>query len=170
MKMSNKMHNQAIKRVMERFKQFLSALTTVIYFGLVSVAGILLIAFIAFGIWMPSCDEDSEAVQLAKAISQERLSKLYLDMERYSEMEDIAPFGYSEGSEKAAIPNEFVDLTPAKVRPIDGNIMLEGCFDHYVYLRFNGIGFTKELYDAKEIILSWGEGPNAGSVKLWPNK
>lgn len=36
-------------------------------------------------------------------------------------------------------PQEFQDLKVVRIRPKDSNIMVEGCFDEYVYLRFFGV-------------------------------
>lgn len=117
----------------------------------------------------PSCNEDSEAVSYARSLSKERLAELYRDMERYSTLdEEIAPFGYTVTDAGSNIPEVFADLRVRKIRPRDGNIMVEGCFDHYVFLRFSGIGHLKEIHKERKITLSWGEfPPNSGSEVLW---
>ena len=120
---------------------------------------------------MPSCGENSEAVSYARSLSKERLSKLYTDMELYSKVPDQPIDGYHAYQENAFVPKEFEDLKVAKIRPREGNIMIEGCFDHYVYLRFEGVGYSKDDNDKNQIILSWGEHPlDAGSEILWTEK
>lgn len=90
-----------------------------------------------------SCNEDSEAVAYARSLSQERLKRLYYDMENYSSKTDLPIDGFQFYDKNITIPQEFDDLEVIKVRPDDGNIMIEGCFDHYVYLQFKGIGRFK---------------------------
>ena len=117
---------------------------------------------------VPSCNEDSEAVAYARSLSQERLSKLYTDMKQFSTKDDIPIDGYRINRDEGEVPIEFADLQVVKVRPSDGNIMIEGCFDHYIYLKFSGIGYRSKLGDKKEIILNWGEHPpNTGTQVLW---
>lgn len=115
-----------------------------------------------------SCQEDSEAVAYARSLSTERLSKLYWDMERYSRREDLPIDGYQFGDERYEVPAEFSDLKVRKIRPNDGNIMVEGCFDHYIYLTFKGFGRLAKPSDKKQIVLNWGEHPpNTGTQVLW---
>ena len=46
--------------------------------------------------------------------------------------------------------------------------MLQGCFDHYVYLHFEGFTQNQEYEPERQIVLSWGEfEPQAGSEVLW---
>lgn len=134
--------------------------------------GLVLLVSIGIGVlfvWgSPSCDEDSEAVIYARSLSSERLEKLYHDMEKYSQSDKVPPGGFDFISKRAPIPSEFADLRVRKVRPTRGNIMVEGCFDHYVYLDFDGIGIYKATTAKREISLRWGERPpNAGSEVLW---
>ncbi|MFV8784469.1 hypothetical protein ACNKU7_18790 [Microbulbifer sp. SA54] len=127
--------------------------------------GICLFFFILggfiFGWDHPSCDEDSEAVRYARSLSEERLELLYHQMHDYSLSEDT-PFGGYSRLQNNELPDEFSDLKVVKVRPKQGNIMVQGCFDHYVYLAFNGLHDSLE----KEIVLSYGEFPVLTEV-LW---
>ena len=116
----------------------------------------------------PSCGEDSEAVAYARSLSSERLERLYHDMELFSRNKKVPMTGYQTYNEEAYVPDEFADLDVALVRPRDGNIMVEGCFDHYIYLKFEGVGRLSRQADKKRIILNWGEHPpHAGSEILW---
>jgi len=119
-----------------------------------------------------SCGEDSEAVAYARSLPKERLRKLYADMKRYSKRSDIPPEGYQLWLEKNKVPKEFTDLKVINVRPDRGYIVVEGCFDHYVLLKFKGIGYISRKNSIKdEIILSWGEYPvDSGSEVLWKNE
>ena len=119
--------------------------------------------FVAFLFLTPSCDENSSAVEYARSLSDERLARLYSSMEKYSKLEDTPLFGYN--LQQDSVPEEFSDLNVARIRPKDGNIMVEGCFDHYVYLNFEG--YSMFTSDQRNISVSWGEGTNAGSEILW---
>jgi hypothetical protein len=66
------------------------------------------------------------------------------------------------------VPKEFSDLKVVRIRPGEGNIMVHGCFDHHVYLTFEGVGVEKKFAKKRQIILSWGEhAPQAGEQVLW---
>ncbi|MCG7994109.1 MAG: hypothetical protein JAZ06_01650 [Candidatus Thiodiazotropha taylori] len=113
------------------------------------------------------CGEDSEAVLYARSLSQERLEKLYEDMERYSIKDNLPSDGYKVYQKDVVVPDEFNDLKVVIIRPFDGNIMIKGCMDHYVYLDFHGIGLLKEHRPERKIVLKWGEHSRAGSELLW---
>lgn len=115
----------------------------------------------------PNCNEDSEAVSYARSLTQERLEKLYYDMERLSNDESIPAFGYRR-KDGENLPEPFEDLKVVKIRPREGNIMIEGCFDHYVFLYFKGYDKRSKFETEKRIVLSWGERePQAGTQVLW---
>lgn len=113
---------------------------------------------------MSSCDEDSGAVTYARSLPQERLARLYQDVKSFAK-EGRTLYRIESTSDLA--PFELADLRYHDIL-MDGSyrsrIMLEGCFDHYVILDFEGI------YDGKAgaIMLSWGEGPGYGKQQLWP--
>jgi hypothetical protein len=55
-----------------------------------------------------------------------------------------------------------------RIRPRDGNIMVHGCFDHDIYLHFEGVGILKQFDKERRIVLSWGEHPeDRGEQVLW---
>ena len=140
---------------------------------IIAVPLILIVVFIVFTGPIPSCTEDSDAVRYARSLSSERLSILYNDMKKFYINKTSPAGGYYVSSGEMEIPIEFKDLEVAKIRPADANIMIEGCFDHYVYLHFEGYRF-KKAPEIKQITLSWGEHSNAGKEILWaenmPNK
>ena len=141
-----------------------------VFYVILALVSLPVIFILVFALIWPvnSCQEDSEAVAYARSLSSERLSQLYTDMERYSHRDDLPIDGYQFGDERYDVPKEFSDLKVRKIRPSDGNIMVEGCFDHYIYLRFKGIGHLAKPGDNKEIILNWGEHPpNTGTQVLW---
>lgn len=115
-----------------------------------------------------TCDEDSDGVLYARSLSQERLEKLYYDMERFSNDDSVPTNGYDSLIKSAKFPLEFSDLEVAKIRPEDANILVQGCFDHYVYLHFQGYGRLTEFYPERRIVLSWGEHDETrGTEVLW---
>lgn len=118
------------------------------------------------------CHKNSESVTYAKSLSQQRLAKLYKDMEKFSARNDIPFEGYWPLLEVGQVtPKEFSDLKVSRIRPKEGNIMVEGCFDHYVYLRFEGIGSLRDSSSKRRIILSWGEyEPDMGQEIIWEEK
>ncbi|MDX2111881.1 MAG: hypothetical protein SFY80_16755 [Verrucomicrobiota bacterium] len=140
------------------------------------ISAIILLAVLVSGCGFPRCDEKSRAVVMARSLSTERLEVLYEDMRIHRRKLE------SEGDEKPRlreynsitgnIPDEFSDLNPKKVRPTgsDPNIMLEGCFDEFVYLFFNGIGENQRAGDSiPGIILVYTGSPEHGEV-LWKPK
>ncbi|MCU7843569.1 MAG: hypothetical protein KZQ93_06980 [Candidatus Thiodiazotropha sp. (ex Monitilora ramsayi)] len=96
------------------------------------IVPVILVLLLMF-LWdVPSCDEDSEAVAYARSLSPQRLEKLFRDMEMHSVREDLPIGGYQVQRNRDQIPDEFADLKVVKIRPAEGNIMIEGCFDHYI--------------------------------------
>ncbi|WP_339075412.1 hypothetical protein [Teredinibacter turnerae] len=123
--------------------------------------GLMVLAGLMFGD-SRGCGKDSEAAEYARSVSQERLAKLYKDMEIYylnseGEFDDI----YLQSNQD--IPIEFRDLEVVRISPGRNHIMVEGCFDNYMYMYFRGISTKEE----KEIILSYGEF-EVINEKLWP--
>jgi hypothetical protein len=114
------------------------------------------------------CDEKSPGVAYARSLSKERLARLYYDMEAYSNRDETPLNGWSVGDKRLEIPSAFADLAVARIRPRDGNIMVRGCLDHYIYLHFEGIGDFKNFDEKRRVILSWGEHPpSTGEQVLW---
>ena len=68
---------------------------------------------------------------------------------------------------RIAVPAEFADLAVVRIRPREGDIMVHGCMDHYIYLQFEGIGITKKFDNERQIVLSWEHPPDAGEQVLW---
>ena len=92
------------------------------------------------GCGFTSCGADSEAVVYARSLSETRLEKLYNQMKYYYDYENTPTFGWGgNGKDKSNFPKEFSDLKVVKIRPKDSNIMVEGCFDEYVYLQFKNL-------------------------------
>ena len=98
----------------------------------------------------PGCTGDSESAKYIRSLGDERLSKLYKDIEIFYKE-------YSQDSylriPKESLPKEFSDLNIVSLRPGRPQIMVEGCFDNYMYLEFYGIKDEKE----KSIVLRYGE-------------
>ncbi len=112
------------------------------------------------------CGGNSEAAEYARSLSQSRLKQLHIDMEKYykssvSYADEIRIRG------KVDVPDEFKDLDIVSVRPRRTQIMVEGCFDHYMYMDFKGIDES----NTKEIILRYGEayeGVPQQTERIWP--
>jgi hypothetical protein len=119
------------------------------------IALFLVLASLMFGD-IPGCGEDSPSVAYARSLSQETLAQLYLDMERHWANEDT-PYavGYQLGIEGQYVPEEFTHLKARKVRPEQQNIMLEGCFDEFVYLQFEGFSLDAETAQQRSIVLQY---------------
>jgi hypothetical protein len=133
-----------------------------IYRGLVVSLFLLLGVFILFAVLMPKCGSNSDAVELARSLTQTRLSSLYADFDRlYSSPSPGIGEIYGD-----RIPDVFSDLKARKVNPAGANIMLEGCFDHYVYLSFCGL--EQSFCNEHKIILRYGDMPQVSEV-LWQN-
>ncbi|MCB1124774.1 MAG: hypothetical protein KJT03_24685 [Verrucomicrobiae bacterium] len=115
----------------------------------------------------PDCSENSEAAAYARTLSQERLSKLYYDMERLSATEAnlLEDYWLFPDKESNTLPEPFTDIKAGKLDLLNSFIMLEGCFDEGVVLSFEGIGDSKEFHPERRIILSWGEFD--GNEILW---
>ena len=132
------------------------------FFGTV----LLLTALIIGGIYLflggsPSCGKNSVAAEYARSITQARLEKMFLDMEELHKDPSVHYDGYS--TFEGGLPSQFADLKIIKVRPKEANIMVQGCFDHHVYLNFYGI----RRDEPKSIELQYGEH-EIGIEKLWP--
>jgi fumarate reductase subunit C len=110
----------------------------------------------------PDCSGDSPAAEYVRSLSESRLERLYKDME-YFYHKDGDPYKEYLVHEKADIPEEFSDLKVVRVSPKNASIMVVGCFDNYMYLRFRGIEEPAE----KEIVLQYGEH-NITLEKIWP--
>ena len=137
-------------------------------FGALS-AGCLLLVLTLGILWdTPDCGEDSPGVAYARSLSQERLEKLYWDMERLSTQGGRASIGWDLKIGDGEVPTEFSDLSVRKIRPAQGNIMVEGCFDHHIYLTFHGVGPNSAGEEDRKIELKWGEHPpHAGTQIIW---
>jgi hypothetical protein len=59
-------------------------------------------------------------------------------MEAYSVRDNLPMDGYYAYREGESVPEVFKDLKVGKIRPSEGNIMVEGCMDEYVFLYFKG--------------------------------
>ena len=152
-------------------KRFISRLGLGILIIIVAWYGYYLAPVIALVLAMPSCDEDSEAVTYARSLTQERLEKLYYDMEKFSTIEGIPNDGYHLYDETEKVTHEFTDLKVGVVRPAEGRITVEGCLDHYVFLKFEGFHYLRKNGSKRQIVLTWGERPpDAGSQVLWTEK
>ncbi len=146
-------------------RKYLSYLTAETY-GFLFVILIYALAIKLFIGDSRGCEGDSEAAEYARSLSQSRLKQLHKDMEKYykssvSYADEIRIRG------NADVPDEFKDLDVAKVRPRRAHIMVEGCFDHYMYMDFKGIDDS----NSKEIILRYGEpyeGVPQKTERLWP--
>lgn len=136
-----------------------------VLFGFAILAiGLLLTVNLFGGFSMADCSEDSPAAEYARDLPQERLARLYGEIKAISESENFVG-RVSINSERA--PTELSDLEYGYLvadSPRYTRIMLEGCFDHHVVLRFMGL----EGEEPPSIILTWGEGPGAGQEQLWP--
>jgi len=114
------------------------------------------------------CDEKSSHVAYARSLSQDRLARLYSDMEAYSNKDETPFNGWSVYDKRVAMPSAFADLAVARIRPREGNIMVHGCLDHHIYLQFDGVGDFKQFDKERRIVLSWGEHPeDRGEQVLW---
>lgn len=112
------------------------------------------------------CDEKSAGVAYARSLSKDRLTRLYYDMEAYSTRDETPLYGWWVS--RREIPSAFADLAVVRIRPREGNIMVRGCLDHYIYLHFEGIGDLKRFDKERRIVLSWGEHPpDMGEQVLW---
>ncbi|WMS87135.1 hypothetical protein [Pleionea litopenaei] len=142
----------------------------ILWYAIVALASIFVIILVALFVLLSvkanSCGEDSDSVMFARGLSQDRLSKLYYDVERFSLDSNTPYFGLNR-DESGLFPEPFSDIEAELVRPKQENIMLNGCFDHYVFLRFHGFESNKEYYPKRQIVLSWGEHDNAGSEVIW---
>lgn len=68
------------------------------------------------------------------------------------------------------VPVELKGFEFRRVDLSDGYIVVEGCFDNYVTMRFHGIGRFKSL-PGREIILNYGEEFEGGfSDVLWSDE
>ena len=104
--------------------------------------GLIIVLFITGMILLvvnaPTCGPNSYAVTDVKSLSQQRLSMLYADLQLLAKKSHMSKDEYASSIKGRPIPDEFSDLDFVKIRPIQGNIMVAGCLDEFVYLRFSG--------------------------------
>lgn len=100
---------------------------------------------------LPDCSEGSEAVRRARSLSPEQLSQLYDDMQALVR----SPKGRN-GSGPGPSPQPFEYLDPIRINRTGprASIMLEGCFDEFVHLRFN----FADQREPRRIVLQFGTG------------
>jgi len=95
---------------------------------------------------------------MARKLSQSRLAQLHLEMRK------LRALTAREGTQNVIgfagndIPKEFKDLNCMSISPCDlrPSIMLEGCFDHGMFLCFYGIGESGESGSLPKITLQYG--------------
>lgn len=117
-----------------------------------------------------SCDGNDPVVVAARALSEERLERLYADAEHVIRTKPKVLGEYWDDTD-GPVPEWFKDFKPIKIRvqsrkrssfPQSVSLMLKGCFDHYIYLDVTSIGTA----DAR-IEIKYGEGPSSGTEVLW---
>ena len=137
-----------------------------LFLAFISLAGaFLLLSFVVGFIFLGGsrgCHKDSEAANYARSLTETRLNQLYSDMERYYHREDIPPYKEYLVTEGGEVPSEFSDLEVVRISPKGTHIMVEGCFDNYMYLQF--VGIDKPAH--KKILLQYGEFETITEV-LW---
>ena len=119
------------------------------------------------------CSEGHPAVSRARSLSDEQLEFLYLEMFRLREADadrrGEGGLGIEYGSWGKPVPDNLVFLEAVRIRPSDGlrpNIMLAGCMDEFIYLRF----FEPDSENPR-IELTWFDGPYNQPVEvLWRPK
>jgi hypothetical protein len=137
------------------------------FLALVAIFGVMVVVLMfLFGDTATSCSEDSVSVAYARGLSKERLAKLYYDVEK-SALNPDEPYSDLKPNIEGVFPEPFSDIKAVRIRPKQENIMLNGCFDHYVYLSFHGLADNKEFYPERQIVLSWGEHDRAGNEVIW---
>lgn len=127
---------------------------------LASAAGLAVAGLIVL-IWLfPNCDASSSQAKMARGLPPERLAELYRTMgELYGALpEDEKKYQQTLFGEK--VPKEFEGLKCDVVR-VGGNypgiLRLEGCFDHYLDMKFYGIGEASTGDNSPRITLQSGE-------------
>ncbi|WP_232522440.1 hypothetical protein, partial [Marinimicrobium alkaliphilum] len=136
------------------------------FVAIIAIFGVMFIVVIFLGGAATSCGEDSESVAYARGMPDERLARLYYDMERFS-LDSASLYSELKADSEGVFPEPFSDIKAVRVRPKQGSITLNGCFDHYVHLSFHGFESNKEFYPKRQIVLRWGEHDGAGSEVIW---
>ena len=111
---------------------------------LILIAGILLwiLPWKVCGIGA-DCGPTSQGAVYARSLPSERLERLYRDMEAFCMLGNQPPRGWRivgvDRDSATHIPEEFADLHVVYVRPSEGRIMVQGCLDSFVFLKFESI-------------------------------
>lgn len=125
---------------------------------------LLMIAIVLVGCDFPNCSEDAPEVAFARAMSQQRLSKLFEYNEQLLDA-DAYPTGFLD----QPLPEPIADLPVKTIRSDGGKRVpelgvyyrLQGCMDHHVDL---------VVYDSRNdsprIELWYGENPLEKEI-LW---
>ena len=116
------------------------------------------------------CTEGHPAVAHARSLSEEQLSFLYKEMFRLRKENEGKSIEYGHFGQP--IPNNLQFLKAVRIRPNEykPNIMLAGCMDEYIYLKFTG-----QEEKTQNITLTWAAGTNenpyaVGKQVLWSAK
>ena len=111
------------------------------------------------------CTEGHPAVALARSLTPAQRSLVYSEIYRLRAENGQNSVEY--GAFGTDVPENLQFLKAARIRPSDENIMLAGCMDEYIYLRFSGPDTENP-----GIVLSWAAGTvqspyNTESEVLW---
>ncbi|TVZ37996.1 hypothetical protein P886_2345 [Alteromonadaceae bacterium 2753L.S.0a.02] len=110
------------------------------------------------------CNSDSPTMKYLESLSQARLEELYNELKRYSSAEDARNRVLRDES---SMPREFLDLQFLRIDFKDARILVAGCFDNFVYLKFHGLGLYKT--ESPAIYVTYGEEYEGHLSKLlWP--
>ena len=87
-----------------------------------------------------SCGPESRGVAYSRSLSSERLAELYAQIEYYHGSQTTPIHGWDVGIfADNPPPAELRDLEVVRIRPLDAQILVQGCFDEFTYLRFTGL-------------------------------
>ena len=115
---------------------------------------IWLVMYLIFGDFLEGC-AITPSVEHAKSLSQERLQKLYYQMEKITnELES----DYDPKYDGMKYP-QISDIKFVLIRKSSASMMLGGCFDSKVFLKFGGLGSYSDKNSSRSITLTWGEYP-----------
>jgi hypothetical protein len=107
-----------------------------------------------------TCDEDHPDVAVARRMSSETLTALFAEAETTMTQEHGAVM---EIPVRTELPTFHLSpLAFTHFSDTEASVMLDGCFDHHLYLRLRDLNS-----EAGRIVLTWGEGPFAGERVLW---
>ena len=117
-----------------------------------------------------ACRESSDSVRYAKSLTKEELEILFYNMQEYWAKHDTPKHGYILYGDTTNVPDVFKKLEADEVRPLQKVIMLEGCMEEFVFMKFSGFSEDANFTGKKTIELRYHISEQETATEILWNK